>query len=998
MSHSAGHLAPPPTFSPLASFSNVTSSWRIGKAFNVPVDLHWSCIVVPPLILFFAYRPGYGIDWGQASWYAGITIILFLFVLLHELGHALMARNRGVVAERIVLFPLGGGAFIPEQPKRVRDEVLVFAAGPGVNLLIAALALPLLLALPNGRYLLQYYLNPQSNLIVIPRFPEVLLTTTVAVNAVLAVGNLLPAYPLDGGRIVRALLRGPLGARRATVVVTVIGIVTGAALIWLSYRLGDPLLAIGAAFVAILSSMEYRNGWQRRRLDARTVTEVMRPLPRRRLYRNSRVGEARRAFTVTSAPVLPVYDRWNQLSGFVSREVIDAEAGGDEESLLPYYEAEFVGCHPAENLLRVTERIVDADVYGAAVFGSRRRIVGFVYTEDVIKLLDNWPRKLGESVSEIAARSRSQHKSQGFGSAGRRGENIEQLELLEGDDNDREGDPFAGIDLSWGRVPGGAMIEDRVNQILRNYDYGDPAASVPALLELHAAIRSLDDPGAAYWREKKGGEVKEIIGHALGLYIGARADEAFVTPGDSLTVDLEVANRSGMDVELFDVYFDVPGARIDVAETDQTLVAPGVSSQEFSIQIPEGTATSGPYWLQQAASLGMYRVDEQQLIGRGESEDPVSAVIGLRVGNTLLSFRRPVRQSYTDPVRGEQQQPLEILPPVFAELSESSYLFTTSAATEVQVKVTAGRAGLSGTVEVCTPEGWAVRPERTDFTLERKGEERYFSFQLTPPEGQAQGMIVPLVRLDGNEEGYTRKLVRIAHDHIPTQLADLDASAPVAKLDLRTAGEHIGYLPGAGDAIPQALTNIGYRVTTLDDAAITTGDLNRFDAIVVGIRAYNTLDRMPVYHPLLLEYVKEGGTLVVQYNTNRRLKVDQAELGPYPLKLSRDRVTVEEAPVRILAADHPVLNYPNKITEADFEGWVQERGLYFPNEWDEAYTPILSSNDPGEPARDGGLLVAEYGEGHFVYTGYSFFRELPAGVPGAYRLFANLIGLGNSSR
>jgi hypothetical protein len=314
----------------------------------------------------------------------------------------------------------------------------------------------------------------------------------------------------------------------------------------------------------------------------------------------------------------------------------------------------------------------------------------------------------------------------------------------------------------------------------------------------------------------------------------------------------------------------------------------------------------------------------------------------------------------------------------------------------VRVKVTSAKADLSGTVELCTPGDWTVTPAKTDFTLTRKGEEQYFEFLLTPPTGQAQGVIVPLVKLAGEEEGgYSRKLVKIDHDHIPVQLVDLDASAPVAKLDLKIAGKNIGYLPGAGDAIPEALTNIGFIVTELDKDMIATGKLGKFDAIVVGIRAYNTNADMANIQPKFMQYVEDGGTLLIQYNTSRGLTIPMTEIGPYPMQLSRDRTTVEEAEVRILAPDHPVLNYPNKITSKDFDGWVQERGLYFPGSWDERYTAILSSNDPGEEAHDGGMLVAEYGKGHYVYTGYSFFRELPAGVPGAYRLFANLVGLGN---
>ena len=615
--------------------------------------------------------------------------------------------------------------------------------------------------------------------------------------------------------------------------------------------------------------------------------------------------------------------------------------------------------------------------------------------------------QLGESTGEIAARSRSQHRSQGFGSAGRRGKQNEQLELLKGDDNDAEGDPFAGIDMSWGRSylafnqEKALRIGKALAQVEADFDHENPAASVPALLDVLQMISLL--PATHPYKHRKMEELEELIANALGLYLSATVSDPIITPRSEIEVKVEAANRSDLDVELLGYSslllgspdkMPVLGNMRFVRKVNETLPQDGAFYSTDTLVVNRG-GTSTPYWLKKPGELGMYTVDNQFIIGSGESPDPLDITFAIRVGDSQMSFRRPLRHAYTDRVMGEQVQPLELMPPVFSELGKSSYLFTESKPTPVRIKVTAAKANLKGTVELCTPDTWKVTPAKTEISLTRKGEEQYFEFMLTPPEGQAQGMIVPLVKLDGKEEGHTRKLVKIEHDHIPVQLADLDASAPVAKLDLKTAGKNIGYVEGAGDAIPESLRNIGYSVTVLDKATITTGDLSAYDAIVVGIRAYNTEAEMANMNPRLLDYVKGGGTVVVQYNTSRGLRIPQTEIGPYPLQLSRDRTTVEEAEVRILAPDHPVLNYPNKITSKDFDGWVQERGLYFPSSWDERYTPILSSNDPGEDPHDGGMLVAEYGEGHYVYTGYSFFRELPAGVPGAYRLFANLIGLGN---
>ena len=625
-----------------------------------------------------------------------------------------------------------------------------------------------------------------------------------------------------------------------------------------------------------------------------------------------------------------------------------------------------------------------------------RGVPDHMQQDKIIKLDANvFLPKLGESTGEIAARSRSQHKSQGFGSSGRRGEQIEQLELLAGDDTDAEGDPFANIDVSWNRVKGGAKIGELLARVERDFDFDDPSASVPALLDVRRALRALPE---GFWRNKKLAELDDVIAASLGLYLAAKADDPIATAGSEIEVAVEVTNRSDQPVRLVD-YF-VEGISMTRATVGRKLSNNAPFTRTDTLMILPGLEASTPYWLRDKWALGMYTVKDQEQRGKGEGDDPLMVNFNLEIDGENLTFRRPVRHTFTDPVKGEQVQPLEVLAPVFAELDESSYLFTSTAPRTIRVKVTSAAADLSGTVELCTPNDWKVEPAKQDFTLNRKGEEQYFTFELTPPAGQAQGEIVPLVRLGSgdDERSYTRKLVRIDHDHLPTQLADLDASAPVAKLDLKTAGRNIGYLPGAGDAIPEALTNIGYQVTELTPGEIATGNLNRFDAIVIGIRAYNINDNMPNYQPKFLEYVKNGGTLVIQYNTSRRLKIPQTELGPYPLQLSRDRVTVEEAEVRMLAKDHPVLNTPNKITEKDFEGWVQERGLYFPNNWSEEYTAVLSSNDPGEPARDGGLLVAEYGKGHYVYTGYSFFRELPAGVPGAYRLFVNLVSLGSEPR
>jgi hypothetical protein len=283
-------------------------------------------------------------------------------------------------------------------------------------------------------------------------------------------------------------------------------------------------------------------------------------------------------------------------------------------------------------------------------------------------------------------------------------------------------------------------------------------------------------------------------------------------------------------------------------------------------------------------------------------------------------------------------------------------------------------------------------PEYVDFSLADKGEERTFTFELYPTDKATVGKVAPLALV--GQVPYFKKLVKIAYDHIPTQLVLLNAEATIARVDLQRGVDRIAYIMGAGDDVPESLRQVGYTVDVLSPEDVTAEALASYEALVLGVRAYNTLERLKYLQSVLFEYVRKGGTMVVQYNTTGSLNTPVDGLAPYPMKLSRDRVTVEDAEIRFLAPDHRVLHHPNEITAADFEGWVQERGLYFPQEWDAAFTPILSCNDPGEPARDGSLLVAPYGDGHYVYTSLSFFRELPAGVTGAYRLFANLLSIG----
>lgn len=593
----------------------------------------------------------------------------------------------------------------------------------------------------------------------------------------------------------------------------------------------------------------------------------------------------------------------------------------------------------------------------------------------------------GQSNNEVAAESRSMHRCQGFGSLTSRGESLDYLDFIKGDRPTTQ-DIFEGINTSWSRVAGGEPIGNLLAQIDRDYRSDEPSGVLPDLITAMKMIQSLPE---GYWKQRKLEEIKEVIRGCLGLYLEATAKEPTATPGETVKIRLEAISRAPRGTDSGVV---LAGVTIHPARWDTT---PNLSLMpnkgwvmEKSVQIGQDAAFTAPYWLQKPATLGMFDVENQLLRGEPETPRYLSVRWNLLVNDTPISYETEVAWKTGEPAVGEVWRPFEVLPPVFVEFTESTYLFPQKE-NEVTVRVKAGKDNLSGTVRVLSlGKGWKTGNEQGQtFEIAKKGEEKTFTFKVTA--GQDENARLG-VAVQTGQNVYASKLVNIQYDHIPQQSVLLPATVQVAKLDLNVKAKNVGYYPGAGDEIPAALHRMGCKVSILEDKDIVLSELAKLDAIVLGIRAYNTKDNLKFHHPKLLEYVKNGGTLVVQYNTPFGLAV--SDLAPFPMKISRTRVTDETAEMRFLLPEHPVLNTPNKLGKKDFDAWVQERGLYFPNEWDNAFQAPLSSNDPEEKPADGALLVAKYGKGHYVYTGLSFFRELPAGVPGAYRLFANLISLG----
>jgi hypothetical protein len=391
----------------------------------------------------------------------------------------------------------------------------------------------------------------------------------------------------------------------------------------------------------------------------------------------------------------------------------------------------------------------------------------------------------------------------------------------------------------------------------------------------------------------------------------------------------------------------------------------------------------------------MYEVEDETLIGLPESPPAVSAEILLSIGDIQIPFELPLVHRYAKPDKGELWERFKVVPPIAVALSNDVVLFSDQSSKEVVVNVQSFAPNQKGELSLHLPKEWGIEPEAQSFDLPQEGKQASLKFTVSPPKQATENMATVKARV--NEKSYTKNLVSITYDHTPTQRVLVNAASKFVRLNLQKRGELLGYIMGAGDKVPESLEAIGYEVEQIDPSTITTDILNKYKAIILGVRALNVIDGLSLKKQELLDYVSQGGILISQYNTANRRGHNEIGIAPFPLTNSSDRVTEENAAVKLLQPNHPVLTFPNKITEKDFEGWVQERGLYFPNRWDKSYTPILEMNDQSETPKQGSLLVAPLGDGYFVYTGLSFFRELPAGVPGAYRLIANMISLGANS-
>jgi LmbE family N-acetylglucosaminyl deacetylase len=618
-------------------------------------------------------------------------------------------------------------------------------------------------------------------------------------------------------------------------------------------------------------------------------------------------------------------------------------------------------------------------------------------TEGLLKIdVGDYNQLLGESCTEIAAKSRSMHKSQGFGAGGTRGTSFEYIEHTKGPKAQK--DLFEDITIDWSRLEGGDRVHKILQRAYTNYKPEDPSLSIDVLLEAREAIKSLPE---SYWKSIKLDEIQQVIKTCLGLYLESSVTQSMMSPGQQVSVNLEMINRSGIPVEVKNLSYKVSGKDSSFRFSDLSILPLSLKNNVSNIQpskisLPSDIPYSQPYWLRKEGTIGMFTVEDQNLIGLPENPPSVRVYYSIDIKGYPFVFSSPLVYKKTDPVKGEQYSPFEVTPALFINPSEKIFVFGTDAPKILSVKVKAGDIAINGVLKLVLPAGWKAEPFSVPFELKSKGAEADFNFKIFPSSGEMTSELK--VVADIGTQTLNQGLTTIKYDHIPAQALFPPAVIKLVKVNLKRKGEQIGYVMGAGDEVPAALTQVGFKVSILKEEHMKSEDLKRFDAIIIGVRAYNTRERLKFFQKELMAYTKNGGTVIVQYTTlpgrvsENKLVVDS--IGPYPFKLSNERVTEENAVIRFLKPNHPLLNSPNKITEKDFENWVQERGLYFPNEWSKEYETIISCNDTGETPKDGGILVAKYGKGTFIYTSYSWFRELPAGVPGAFRIFANLISAG----
>lgn len=594
---------------------------------------------------------------------------------------------------------------------------------------------------------------------------------------------------------------------------------------------------------------------------------------------------------------------------------------------------------------------------------------------------------LGYSFGEIAGLSRSMHSSQAMGSPQRRGSIKNHLVLIAGEP--AQNDPFDGIDTTWKRFAGGAPLADLLDEAAQTFNPAKPEATIALLAKARPLMARLGPAAAA-----RLAELDETVALCAGLWVDLSVARSLLVPGSQTEITLTAINRSRVSVRLTGVWWQGASGLADWTPPATPLAYNQPLVHRIRWRLDQSLPYSQPYWLVKPPQGATYHVEDLRWVGRAENPPVLEAIVGFEIAGVEFRIRRPVQHRYVDSVRGERVRPLAIGPPVAVEFADPVFVFPSPDPRFVQVTVRANVAAGSGKLRLEAPSGWRVEPAEQRFEFPDAGQQGSFRFTLTPPSEESQGELRAVVAIAGQQMAHGMRV--IDYPHIPPQTVFPVASSKLVHSEIRCLARRIGYVMGSGDEIPKVLRQLGLDVTLLSDEDLAAGELGGYDAVVTGVRAFNTRPALRANFARLLEYMHRGGALVVQYNVlegfpGRDRSDALGPLGPYPLTIGRARVSVEDAPVRIPDPNHPLLREPNRISERDFEGWIQERGLYFASAFDARYSALFASHDPGEDWQPGGMLYARYGRGAYVFTAYSWFRQLPAGVAGAYRIFANLL-------
>jgi len=605
-------------------------------------------------------------------------------------------------------------------------------------------------------------------------------------------------------------------------------------------------------------------------------------------------------------------------------------------------------------------------------------------SEDQFKLqVGQYIPVLGMGSGELAGQSRSVHKSQGAGTPSVAGVQTEYFKLVDGDSLSKS--LFDGIDITWSRVDRPDIGSD-LDQVAEQYDFLHPEKSLPALLAVRKKILEVKDD---YWRKEKLGEIDQTILDCTGLMAELYAKQPQAVAGAVLPFTLHVIARSHTPVILSAIQWSNGDTATNLRIPLDTLL-----TFEHPIAIPADAPVTQPYWLSMGHTIkDMFAVPDDSLLGLPETPDNLVATLQLNIGGTDFAVKVPLSYKKTDPVKGDVVEQLRIVPDVSVSFNTTLLVTKPDGSVQADVRLHAYKDIKEATLTVDGPKSTVATIKGINLSA---AEDTLIPVNIPAPVSAKQGAddYYLHAQLAAGDKVYNLSQHLIQYNHLPTLQYFMDPFTKVVRDNWKCTVKHIGYIEGAGDFIAGFLRLAGLDVDILKESDLTNAaKLKKYDAIITGIRAVNVEKKMAYWLPVLMEYVKNGGTLVMQYNTLQDLST--TKLGPYPFTLSDKRVTEEDAKITFVDPKSRLLNYPNKITDDDFKDWVQERGLYFASKWDDNYKPLFSMHDEGEDPLTGGTLYAKYGKGNYVYTSLSFSRQIPAGNKGAIRLLMNMISVGN---